>query len=137
MDWDKAKILLIEGDKLWDKLDELNEKYGGQQYLDGGASWSLMRTLISSSETDAAGFGEGTFRKDYNKYLRESVKCVKESQNTIRKNMREKTWEEHLPEELKTLEKEEVIRRYTEDFDSLLNEYENLLTEVKNLKKEP
>ena len=51
--------------------------------------------------------------------------------------MREKTWEEHLPEELKTLDKEEVIRRCAEDFDSLLNEYENLLTEVKNLKKEP
>ena len=137
MDWDKARILLKEGDELWDKLHELNSKYGGSYYFDGGASWCLLGNLIESSVREAAGLEEGTFYKDYIKYLRERVKCVKESQNIIRKNMREKTWAEHLPEELKALEKEEVIRRYAEDFDSLLNEYEILLTEVRNLKKEP
>lgn len=136
MDWDKAEMLLDEGERLWNRHTEFNEKYGGFLSDSEGAFWSLSPVFTESSLMDKAGLGEGNFVRDYIKYLRENIAELKNSEESFRKHMEERMWREYLSVKLRFFDREEVIRRFDEEYPSLLKDYQNLLSQVKLLKKE-
>ena len=135
MDWDKAESLLEAGDELWDRHTELDRKYICYEWLDGGAFWSLGPALVESSLMDKAGLGEGTFVKDYIKYLCENIDDLKRSEKTFNKNMKENTWRSDISVELRLFKKDEVIKKFEDEFASLLEDYQNLLSEVQTLQE--
>lgn len=135
MDWDKAELLLDEGEELWNRHTGFNEKYGGFLSDSEGALWLLSPVFTESSLMDKAGLGEGHFVRDYIKYLRENIAELKESEEIFRKHMTERMWREYLSVKLRFFDKEEVIRRFDEEYASLLKDYQNLLSQVKLLKK--
>lgn len=135
MDWDKAELLLDEGEELWNRHTEFNEKYGGFLSDSEGALWLLSPVFTESSLMDKAGLGEGHFVRDYIKYLRENISELKSSEESFRNHMTERMWREYLSVKLRFFDKEEVIRRFDEEYASLLKDYQNLLSQVKLLKK--
>lgn len=135
MDWDKAELLLDEGEELWNRHTEFNEKYGGFLSDSEGALWLLSPVFTESSLMDKAGLGEGHFVRDYIKYLRENISELKSSEESFRNHMTERMWREYLSVKLRFFDKEEVIRRFDEEYVVLLKDYQNLLSQVKLLKK--
>ncbi|MBO5368151.1 hypothetical protein J6A32_05950 [Methanocorpusculum sp.] len=135
MDWDKAELLLDEGEELWNRHTEFNEKYGGFLSDSEGALWLLSPVFTESSLMDKAGLGEGHFVRDYIKYLRENIAELKSSEESFRNHMTERMWREYLSVKLRFFDKEEVIRRFDEEYVVLLKDYQNLLSQVKLLKK--
>ena len=133
MDWDEAERLLEVGDELWDRHTELDRKYIGYNCLDGGAFWSLGPALMESSLMDKAGLGEGTFIKEYIKYLCENIDDLKRSEKIFNKNMNENSWRADLARELRLLKKDDVIGKFEEEYLSLLEDYQNLLSQVQSL----
>ena len=115
------------GDLLWGRQTELDKKYLGMVWLDGGATWSLFhgRYYLKGEEEELV--------KAFLKYINERVKYLKNSAATFKKLTKADgdEWRKNLSEEMKTLPKEEVIQMFNEEYTSLLEDYKKLKKQIK------
>ncbi|MBQ2772070.1 MAG: hypothetical protein IJE95_05080 [Methanocorpusculum sp.] len=115
------------GDLLWGRQTELDKKYLGIVWFDGGATWSLLREryYLKGEEEELV--------KAFLKYINGRVKYLKNSTATFKKLTKADgdEWRKNLSEEMKTLPKEEVVQMFNEEYTSLLEDYKKLKKQIK------
>ena len=112
--------LLEAGDELWGRQVELDYMYNGLIYSDGGASWSLRHIWVEGDEKK--------FKKEYLAHIKDCMKELKLSIAVFKKQMNtaDNEWIQRLPEDIRSLPKEEIIRKVEAEYCSLLIDYEKL-----------
>lgn len=112
--------LLEAGDELWRRQVELDNIYNDLIHSDGGASWSLRHIWVEGDEEK--------FKKKYLAHIKDCMKELKLSIAAFKKQMKtaDNEWIQRLPEDIRSLPKEEIIRKVEAEYCSLLIDYEKL-----------